>query len=311
MADDMKIKAIAPWFGGKRNLAPLIVAELGDHRAYWEPFCGSMAVLMAKPKCAMETVNDLHAGLVNFARVIRDPQRGPKLYRMLRRTLMTEEFFQDADWIVRNAECDRWYEKLLNALDWPEADSIEAAYNYFLVSWLGRSGAAGTPASRKGTYCCRYTQNGGHAATRFNSAISSIPAWRRRLANVTILNREGLEIIERIDDADGTAIYCDPPYLVKGSSYLHDFDQPDHDRLASLLARFRKARVVVSYYDHPKLAELYSRWTRVEIEVSKAMSHAGNRGANQTKATEVLLINGPSYTASLPTPQLFEAEAGQ
>lgn len=43
------ITAIAPWFGSKRTLAPRIVAELGSHRAYWEPFCGSMAVLLAKP----------------------------------------------------------------------------------------------------------------------------------------------------------------------------------------------------------------------------------------------------------------------
>jgi hypothetical protein len=48
MVNDMPIKALAPWFGGKRNLAPLIVAELGEHRCYWEPFCGSMAGL---PSC--------------------------------------------------------------------------------------------------------------------------------------------------------------------------------------------------------------------------------------------------------------------
>jgi len=64
---EMKIKAIAPWFGGKRNLAPRIVELLGKHRVYWEPFCGSMAVLMAKLPCVMETVNDLHADLINLA----------------------------------------------------------------------------------------------------------------------------------------------------------------------------------------------------------------------------------------------------
>lgn len=37
----MKIKALAPWFGAKRNLAPVIVGLLGEHRIYWEPFCGS------------------------------------------------------------------------------------------------------------------------------------------------------------------------------------------------------------------------------------------------------------------------------
>jgi len=43
------ITALAPWFGSKRNLAPEIVRELRRHSCYWEPFCGSMAVLLAKP----------------------------------------------------------------------------------------------------------------------------------------------------------------------------------------------------------------------------------------------------------------------
>lgn len=42
MAATMKISAIAPWFGSKRTLAPRIVEVLGEHRAYWEPFCGSL-----------------------------------------------------------------------------------------------------------------------------------------------------------------------------------------------------------------------------------------------------------------------------
>ena len=42
------IGAILPYFGGKRTLATEIVAELGRPRAYFEPFGGSLAVLMAK-----------------------------------------------------------------------------------------------------------------------------------------------------------------------------------------------------------------------------------------------------------------------
>jgi len=68
----VRIKALVPWFGSKRRLAPEIVRELGPHAAYWEPFCGSLAVLLAKPPCPMETVNDLHADLVNLANAIAD-----------------------------------------------------------------------------------------------------------------------------------------------------------------------------------------------------------------------------------------------
>jgi site-specific DNA-adenine methylase len=33
----MKIKAIAPWYGSKRTLAPRIINQLGPHTTYVEP----------------------------------------------------------------------------------------------------------------------------------------------------------------------------------------------------------------------------------------------------------------------------------
>lgn len=299
-ADDMPIKALAPWFGGKRNLAPRIVAELGPHRCYWEPFCGAMPVLLAKPPCSMETVNDLHYDLTNLARVIRDPKAGAQLYRRLRRTWMSEDLFREADEFCRAAEAFGAYSS--RVLD---DAKVERAYFYFLVSWLGRNGSSGMPMNRKGTFCVRYTATGGHAARRFHSSVASIPAWRRRMRNVTVLNRDGFALLERIEDAPGTAIYVDPPYLVKGADYLHDFRPEDHRRLAGLLAGFRQSRVVVSYYDHPLLAELYPGWTQVKIPVSRALAHGGRRGANQSKAVEVLLLNGLSFLAGNPAATLL------
>ncbi len=261
MNDAPDITALAPWFGAKRNLAAEIVRELGPHRVYWEPFCGSMATLIVKPPCVMETVNDLHGDLINLARVIQDGTLGPQLYRRLRRTLMHETLHREA----ASRQNSRGY-----IADCP-AD-LDAAYDYFLCAWLGRNGVAGTASYNQG-FCVRYTANGGHAAKRWSSVVDSIPAWRRRLRNVTILCRDAFGLLPKIDDREGTAIYVDPPYLVKGAKYVHDFTDADHGRLAAELARFRKARVVVSYYDHPRLAELYPGWTVRRIEVSKAMAH--------------------------------------
>lgn len=134
------------------------------------------------------------------------------------------------------------------------------------------------------------------------------------MRNVTILNRDGFDLLERIEDAPGTAIYCDPPYLVKGAKYLHDFNPEDHTRLAELLARFQKTRVIVSYYDHPALADLYpaGKWTKVSRVVNKAMTNSNTGGGNKT-AIEVLLINGPSFSETKPAEnQLFAArDAGK
>lgn len=283
MPDKMKIKALAPWFGGKRTLAPRIVAELGPHRSYWEPFCGGLSILMVKPPCRMETVNDLNDDIINLARCVADPTIGPKLYRQLRRIIFHEDYLKDsADHILG---------------DLPPVDGMDAdrALHYFICCWMGISGLMGI-RGHKMRPARRYTNNGAHAATRWNGAVASIPAWRRRLRNVSITRMDGFEMIEKIGDEAGVAIYCDPPYIEKGSEYFHDFEDGDHARLAKLLGRFRKARVIVSYYDHPALIELYPNWTKVRIDVSKATSHQGRRGVKQTRATEVLLINGPSYT---------------
>lgn len=274
----MEITALAPWFGGKRTLAPRIIEQLGPHAAYWEPFCGSMAVLLAKPAASMETVNDLHGDLTNLAKIIKDRELGPILYRRLRRVLMSKDLHQDAADAVRE--------------EWDGALSIDRAESYFTGSWLGRNGTAGSKGYSFG-YCTRYTKNGGHAATRFANAVSSIPAWRRRLRAVNILRQNAFELMPRIEDAKGVVIYVDPPYFVKGASYVHDFDSWDHYKLAKELRRFTKTRVVLSYYDHARLAELYPDWAQVKINVSKAMASQGKRDStNDIRAVEVLLING-------------------
>ena len=283
MSDRPKIGAIVPWAGAKRTLAPLIVRELGPHRCYHEPFCGSMAVLLAKPPVHMEVVNDLHGDLVNLARVLQDERRGPKLYRRLRRTLFAEELFEkSADWMRMVAPC--------TIADKPDA---RRAYHFFVVSWCGRNGVAGTPDYSR-HFCARFTHGGGNPAVRYANAIASIPAWRRRLRRVAVYRMDAFDHIGRIADEQGTVVYVDPPYFKKGFRYVHDFADADHERLAGALARFGKARVVVSYYEHPRLDALYSGWTRRSLKCLKNLGLASGRGSRASDAPETLLVNGPS-----------------
>jgi hypothetical protein len=69
------VNALRPplvYFGGKQTLAPRIAELLPDHLHYVEPYCGSLAVLLAKRPSRMETVNDLNQELVTFWRVLRE-----------------------------------------------------------------------------------------------------------------------------------------------------------------------------------------------------------------------------------------------
>lgn len=279
----MPITALAPWMGAKRTLAPWIVEQLGEHAAYWEPFCGSLAVLLAKPPATMETVNDLHGDLVNLARCVQDDALAPRLFDRLARTAMCEAIQRDAA-------------ERLRASAPPTATELSAdrAYDYFCVAWMGRNGVAGTAASNHG-FCRRFTRNGGHAATRFAAAVASIPAWWQRLRGVTILSMDAFALLARIEDAPRTTIYCDPPYLGRSGLYVHDFAAADHDRLAQAVSRFERTRVVVSYYDHPRLAELYPGWRVLRKEVTRSAALSNKRQAAQDfAATEVLLVNQES-----------------
>lgn len=281
----MKIKSIAPWFGGKRKIASQIIYFFGEHRVYWEPFCGSMAVLMLKPPCEMETVNDLHGDLINLARVIQDKELGFQLYDKLSRTLYVEELWREAK--------ERWKLIDLNYLISMADPNIDRAYDYFVASWMGINGVSGTERCNY-QFALRWCAGGGQGARRWRSVINSMPAWHKRLQNVVIVNRDGFEILENIKDDSDTVIYCDPPYFDKSDKYVHDFTAAQHEQLSQLLKRFIKARVVVSYYDDPKLESLYDDWCKIELKVSAQSLRNATRGEKKKprkKQVEVLLLN--------------------
>ena len=279
----MKIGCIAPWFGSKRTLAPRIVDELGPHGCYWEPFAGSCAVLMAKKPATYESINDLHGDWYNLALTLRDPSLAEAIYDRVYRTIFHEQLLPMAK------------DKLREPM--PPVPDIERCYWFLVFSWMGLNGVAGTPLHHTGTFAARYSSKGGNGATRWRSVADSIPDWHHRLRGVQILNRDAFELLDALDGAEGTSIYIDPPYIDKGAKYVHDFEPTDHHRLAAALGRFHKARLVVSYYDHPLLAELYPGWTKVACPTIKNLIQEGMRDQKgRVEAPEVLMINGPSLT---------------
>lgn len=79
-----------PYFGGKRRVAAAIWERLGNVHNYVEPFCGSCAVLLARPHAPhIETVNDADGLLANFWRAM---------------TMHPDEVARHADWPVNEAD---------------------------------------------------------------------------------------------------------------------------------------------------------------------------------------------------------------
>lgn len=239
-----------------------------------------MAVLFAKLPVRHEVVNDRNGDLTNVAWVLQSPRLRGRLLSRLHDTIASESHFR------------RCRANLIDAGPPSGEPDWQRAYYAMVTWWLGRNGMAGVRKSRT-NFSARFTSRGGSGGVRFRNMVESIPAFCDRLARVDVLNRCGFEVLERIADKPRTAIYCDPPYLKKSFAYEYDFAAADHQRLADAASRFRNARVVISYYDHPRLEGLYppAKWRRVAIEVNKAIRNTDTRNVGAVKATEILLVN--------------------
>lgn len=194
-----KITALLPYYGGKRTLAPRIVEAIGPHSSYWEIFCGSMAVVLAKPPCSHEAVNDLNNDVINFARVVSCEKAATLLHWRLERTLAHETIYREA------------IEQLRAPFNSEPGLNLDRAFQFFVASWLGLNGVTGTRT--RPTFARRYTSNGGCPAVRFAAAVDSLPWWHERIRRVMIYRDCGIQLAERIEDKAGTVSYYDHPLL--------------------------------------------------------------------------------------------------
>jgi hypothetical protein len=133
------LKAPFPWFGGKRCVASLVWAGLGNVDNYVEPFAGSLAVLLGRPTAPrLETVNDADAYLCNFWRALAaDP----------------EEVVRWADWPVNETDLFARHLWLVNEgkrrVEQMEADpdffdvKVAGWWVWGINSWIGGGWCSG------------------------------------------------------------------------------------------------------------------------------------------------------------------------
>lgn len=272
------MKPPVPYFGSKARIADQVVALLPDHGHYVEPYCGSLAVLLAKPASRMETVNDLDGDLMCFWRVLRD---------------CPEDLVRACD-LTPHARAE------LTAAWEPTTDDVERARRVWIRLSQGRGGMMRRTGWR-------------HYAATSGSSIGMpgyLEAYRGRLLpaadrlrDVSLECLPALTVIGKYGAAADVLLYVDPPYL--GSTRTDSNSRygvemrtdADHRELAAALTDCRAA-VVLSGYDSPLYAELYAGWHRYELTTM-----TGNATTAKDR-TEVLWSN-----RELGQPHLFSTGA--
>jgi len=245
---------VAPWLGGKRNLAKRICARIDATPCltYAEPFVGMGGIFLRRAmRPRAEVINDRGRDVSNLFRILQ--RHYVQFLEVLRFGLTTR------------AEFER-----LVAVDPDTLTDLERAARFL---YLQRTAFGGKVSGRNFGVSV-------HRPARFNlsSLEPMLDEVHSRLSGVVIECLDYSAFLDRYDTAD-TLFYLDPPYWGCESDYGKAlFTRDDFSRLADQL-RGLSGRWILSINDVPQIRALFAWATIEEVTTTYTISnHAGSRG---------------------------------
>ena len=262
------------WMGSKVKHLNFILPLLPKTSIYVEPFAGSAAVLVNKPRSELTVYNDLDKRLVAFFTALRD--NPDELVKAISLTPYSRSEFAYA--IKHEAV----------------VGGCEAARLAWVLSRQSFAGRASTFGRRIG---------GNSSYLRY----PDLDKLARRVAGVTILNRDALDVIAKYDSPD-TLFYLDPPYAMesratKESKYRHEYDTQEHRTLGAMLKTVR-GKVAISGYGSDLYDDIYRQddgWHtfRGPMRTSNVDNAPTTKVRSRSSAREVLWTNYSYHEAGI------------
>jgi len=290
------------WYGGKGKMVPKLLQLVPDGgRPYVEPYCGGASLFFAREPAEIEVLNDLNNEIVNFFRCLQDKST----FEELRHRIMYTPYAR-AEFV-----------RALNV--GPDADPVTRAWATFVKYNMSVSATPQSPGNWGRSFITRSGTS--KVLSTWVARQTLLDAFRWRLMNVQIDNRDALDVVKYWDTPDAV-FYIDPPYLpetrVRKSVYDVEQDIEHHAQLVQIILQCKGA-VVLSCYDHEVYQLLNDAgWERIDI---KTVCHAAGKvrgsdmvgeGAALAKVprTETIWRN-PKAVALKPAPrELLSAKDG-
>ncbi|TRD18357.1 DNA adenine methylase [Palleronia caenipelagi] len=245
---------VAPWLGGKRNLAGRItrILDATPHRIYAEPFVGMGGIfLRRKARPRAEVINDRGRDVSNLFRILQ--RHYPQFLEVLRFQLTTR------------AEFER-----LIATDPDTLTDLERAARFL---YLQRTAFGGKISGRN--FGVSKDRPGRFNLTTLEPMLEDLHS---RLAGVVIECLDYSDFLRRYDGPD-TLFYLDPPYWGSEGDYGKTlFSRDDFTALADQLTGL-KGRFLMSINDVPEIRALFGAFHLTEVTTSYTVSaKADSRG---------------------------------
>ncbi|HUA14790.1 MAG TPA: DNA adenine methylase [Verrucomicrobiae bacterium] len=238
-----RLRSPLNYFGSKSRIASRIVKHFPNHHTFVDVFGGSAAVLLAKPPSAVEVYNDIDGDLVNFFRVLQDPDSYAKLCWALSHTLHSRAEFE-----LAKQKTD---------------DPVEAARR-FMVRQRQSFGGKGYEWS----YSVQKSIGGiASVARRWQQGVEVLPAAKTRFHGVQIEQADWREVMLRYDTPN-TLFFCDPPYHPEvrvSGKYRHEFTARDHEQFVAFLPIIRGMVVLSGYQTDAYKALEHAGWKRKDF----------------------------------------------
>lgn len=246
-SETIKVPALR-YHGSKFRLANWIINFFPSHQTYVEPFGGGAGVLLRKPRSYAEIYNDIDEDIVNFFRVLRDPESNRRLRELCTLTPYSRDEFRAAS--VETS----------NPLERARRTAVRAMLGF------GSSGAT-------------QKENGFSIDTR-RKYSTVMDVWARypdrlaaigeRFSGVLIENRPAAQVMQQ-HDAENALHNVDPPYLPTtrdnggNRRYRYEMTEEDHVSLLNTL-RSLKGSVVLSGYNSELYNDLLPEWHKSQTK---------------------------------------------
>ena len=257
---------VAPWLGGKRNLAKRICAIIDATPCvtYAEPFVGMGGIFLRRStQPRAEVINDRGRDIANLFRILQ--RHYPQFLDTLRFQLTTR------------AEFER-----LVATNPDTLTDLERAGRFL---YLQRTAFGGKVSGRN--FGVDRARPGRFNLTTLEPMLEDLHS---RLAGVTIECLDWSAFIPRYDSID-TLFYLDPPYWGCENDYGKAmFERADFHSMAQLLAEIR-GRFILSLNDLPEVREIFAGFELVEVRTTYTIS--GARNDPPGGRAELLISNFP------------------
>lgn len=231
--------------GGKTSLFEFFEATIKEHgwenTTYIEPYAGGAGAaisLLLLEKVDHIVINDYDPAIFSFWKSVTESAK--EFIELIETTPVTVE-----QWEIQK--------KIYKVCD--TSDSLKLGFATFFLNRTNRSGILNAGPIGGKAQLGNWKIDARYNRKALIDKIKLIALYRDR---ITVLNMDGLQVIEKYASLKTSFFYVDPPYFVKGADlYLNAFKLEDHKKLADVLNKHAKSKWLLSYDNEKAILDLY------------------------------------------------------